>query len=133
MVPENRTGGYGVFHFTSLLPWPWPSRQPVERRLWAGTANRPKVRVGSNYDLRHRLVSRLECDGEPTFGPEGRLSGGEQTYFRQVLNFAFVPIGDIHGIPRRHGFRCGAQLLFLFREECMERRLAAILVADVVG
>jgi len=28
---------------------------------------------------------------EPTFSPEGRLSGGEQTYFRQVLNFAFVP------------------------------------------
>ncbi len=36
------------------------------------------------------------------------------------------------GTPRRHGFRCGAQLFSLFREESMERRLAAILVADVV-
>ncbi len=44
-----------------------------------------------------------------------------------------MPEGDIHGIPRRHGFRYGAQLLSLFREETMERRLAAILAADVVG
>jgi len=38
-----------------------------------------RVRVGSNYDLRHRLVSRLECDGEPTFGPERRLCGGDRS------------------------------------------------------
>jgi class 3 adenylate cyclase len=44
-----------------------------------------------------------------------------------------VPTTDIHGIPRRHGFGYGAQLLSLFREETIERRLAAILVADVVG
>ncbi len=39
----------------------------------------PKGRFGSNCDLRHRLVSRLECDGEPTFGPERRLCGGDRT------------------------------------------------------
>jgi len=44
-----------------------------------------------------------------------------------------VPGADIHGFPRRHGFSYFAQLLSLFREEPMERRLAAILVADVVG
>ena len=37
------------------------------------------VRVGSNCDLRHRLALRLECDGEPTFGPERRLCGGDRT------------------------------------------------------
>jgi len=56
-----------------------------------------KVGLGSKNDLRHGLAVRLECDGKPTFNPEGRLSGGEQTYFRQVLNFGFVPIGDILG------------------------------------
>ncbi len=34
---------------------------------------------GSNYDLQHRLVLRLECDGEPTFAPERRLCGGDRT------------------------------------------------------
>jgi hypothetical protein len=37
------------------------------------------VAVGSNYDLRHRLALRLECDGESTFGPERRLCGGDRT------------------------------------------------------
>jgi len=49
---------------------------------------------GSNCDLRHSSAPCPECGGEPTFSPEGRLSGGEQTYFRQVLNFAFVPKDD---------------------------------------
>ena len=53
------------------------------------------VRVGSNCDLQHRLALRLECDGEPTFSPERRLSGGEQTYFRQVLKVRVVPKDDI--------------------------------------
>ncbi len=43
------------------------------------------------------------------------------------------PRRDIHGVPRRYGFRYGAQLLSLFREDSMERRLAALLAADAVG
>ena len=41
----------------------------------------------------------LKCDGQPTLRLGGRLSGGEQTYFRQVLNFAFVPTDDIRSVP----------------------------------
>ncbi len=33
--------------FERVLALPWPPRHPVERRLWAGTAIRSKVRVGS--------------------------------------------------------------------------------------
>ncbi len=40
---------------------------------------------------------------------------------------------DIHGPPRRHGFGCGAQLLFPVRERFMERRFTAILAADLDG
>ncbi len=46
------------------------------------------------------------------------------------LDVSLEPKGDIRGIPRRHGFRYGARLFSLFREESMERRLAAILAAD---
>ncbi len=33
--------------FERVIALPWPPRHPVERRLWAGTAIRSKVRVGS--------------------------------------------------------------------------------------
>ncbi len=39
----------------------------------------PKVGNGSNCDLQHRLALRPEYDGEPTFGPERRLCGGDRT------------------------------------------------------
>ena len=39
----------------------------------------------------------------------------------------------IKAIPRQHGFGYGVQLLCLFGEESMDRRLAAILAADVAG
>ena len=47
--------------------------------------------------------------------------------------YAVIAIGDIHGIPRQHGFGYGVQLRSLFREESMERRLAVILATDRVG
>jgi hypothetical protein len=47
--------------------------------LQTNTMPSVKVGLGSKCDLRHRLVSRLECDGEPTFGPERRLCGGDRT------------------------------------------------------
>ena len=33
----------------------------------------PNDSFGSKSDLRYRQALRLECDGEPTFSPEGRL------------------------------------------------------------
>jgi len=58
-------GCQALIHSGGLMVWPWPSRQPVERRLWAGTANRPYVRLGSwvcgnarSWDVAVRLVSR---------------------------------------------------------------------------
>ena len=68
-----------------ILPCTHKTRQTVSAlrgarvSLRAGTANRSNFRSGSNYDLRHRLALRLECDGEPTFGPERRLCGGDRT------------------------------------------------------
>ncbi len=49
------------------------------------------VGFGSNCDHRHRLVLRLECDGEPTFGLERRLCGGDRTYINRLTNGNFVP------------------------------------------
>ncbi len=53
---------------------------------------------GSNCDLRHRLVSRLECDDEPTFGPEHRLFvignagyGGAASYESRVVVLNLEP------------------------------------------
>jgi hypothetical protein len=42
-------------------------------------------------DLRRRLALRRECDGEPTFRPERRLSAGKRTLTRQSLNVGNVP------------------------------------------
>ena len=61
------------------------------------------------------------------------LCGVDRTLRRGEAKVTFVPGADIHGFPRRHGFSYFAQLLSLFREEPMERRLAAILVADVLA
>ncbi len=36
---------------------------------------------GSKNDLRHGLAVRLECDGKPTFNPEGRLSAVSRPIF----------------------------------------------------
>jgi len=69
-----------------------------------------KVGSGSKNDLRHGLAVRLECDGKPTFNPEGLFSGGKPTFSperrqcggfrpfkRSGLNSRFVPEGDIAG------------------------------------
>lgn len=44
-----------------------------------------------------------------------------------------VALGGIYGVPRRPEFRCAAQQLSLFGEDSMERRLATVRAADVVG
>jgi len=56
-----------------------PSPESTDGRAQVGASITANFVFGSNYDLRHRLVSRLECDGEPTFGPERRLCGVDRT------------------------------------------------------
>ena len=55
----------------------------------------PNDGSGSNCDLQQRLALRLECDGEPTFGPERRQFGGFRPFKRSGLNSRFVPEADI--------------------------------------
>ena len=79
---------------------PWPSRQPVERRSWAGTAHKPNVRVGSSNDLRRRLALCLEYGDKPTLNLEHRQcayarveGGGDQPGYlvrHQVLHITWV-------------------------------------------
>jgi len=94
---------------------------------------RPKARnrydrSGSTMLVRDPSESGRPSGGNPTLGVGSRQCVGLPTWKCPWPNSRFVPTDDIHGIPRRHGFGYGALLLSVFREETMERRLAAKMV-----
>ena len=59
----------------------------MEARAKPIRAKWPHDGFGSNYDLRHRLALRLQCDGDPTFRPKRRL--GSDTPRRQPSSAAY--------------------------------------------
>ena len=89
-IPLN----HALIHPVARMVWPWPSRQPVERRLWAGTANRSNFGFGSNCDLQRPLKYRRFSTRNETFSAERRQSARNWTFRRGLANVGNVPRSD---------------------------------------